>query len=510
MLFVLSLALPFTGLVQTAFFPQGDEDFLYVNIQKQQGTTLEQTDLAAREVEEILYADKDIVSFQTTVGQSSSLTGSGSSGSNDANITLTLPTPRAKTSTQIMNELKAKLAVVTDADVQILQANNGPSSGAPIQIQFEGDDLNQLINAADKGAQILSTIPGATNITTSTKNNGDEFDLTIDRAKAAALGLNTQMVAQTLRAAVNGVKATSITLPNQNIDVYVKLNLNSAYTDPSDTTKTTIDSINNLTIQGPNGPVLMGSILNNSLGESNADISHNDQNRIETISAYPSDKTTTTAVVAAFQKHINELHLPEGVSVSYGGESQDINDSFQQLSVALIAGIVFMFMILVIAFNSIRYSLYLLSIVPLSLIGVLDGLALTGQPISFTSFLGVIGLGGVIINHAIILMDSMIHHHREQPNKPLIDIVVESSAMRLRPIFLTTVTTVIGMIPLAASNATWGPFAFAVMFGLSFAVCLTLVLVPVLFYRAPHTLRSESEEGRESLISPHEVISATH
>jgi len=89
-------------------------------------------------------------------------------------------------------------------------------------------------------------------------------------------------------------------------------------------------------------------------------------------------------------------------------------------------------------------------------------------------------------------MDSMIHHLRAEPGKPIIDIVVESAATRLRPIFLTTVTTVIGMIPLAESNPTWGPFAFAVMFGLAFAICLTLVLVPVLFYRAPHPKAVES------------------
>ena len=141
---------------------------------------------------------------------------------------------------------------------------------------------------------MLATIPGATNITTSTQNNGSEFDLTIDRAKAAALGLNTQTVAETLRAAINGTKATTITLPNQNIDVIVKLDLNPDYTDPSDTTQTTIDSINNLSIQGPSGSVLLGSILNDSLGASNADISHNDQNRIETVSAYPGEKTTTS------------------------------------------------------------------------------------------------------------------------------------------------------------------------------------------------------------------------
>lgn len=495
-LLLASLFLPISGLVQTVFFPQNNQDFLYINIERPQGTTLAQTDLTAREVEEILYADPDIASFQTTVGQSSALSGAGalgaggSSASNLANITVNLPAGHTKTSTLMVTDLERRLAVVTNAQIQVLQSSNGPSAGAPIQIQFEGNDLNALIKAADAGKQLLSTIPHVTNITSSTQNNGTEFDLTIDRSKAAALGVSTEEVAQTLRAAINGATATTITEPNLNIPVVVKLNLNDSFTDPSNTTRTTIESIKNLTVQGSAGPVLLGSILTDSLGQSNASILHKDKNRIEIVSAYPDSKTTTTAVVGQFQKRLAELTLPQGVTVSYGGETQNINQSFTDMFIALLAGLVLMFMILIVAFNSFRYTAYLLVIVPLSLIGVLDGLALVGQPISFSSLLGIIALGGVIINHAIILMDSMIHHVREETGKPLINVVVDAAATRLRPITLTTIATVIGMIPLTFANAMWGPLAFAIMFGLSFAIILTLVLVPVLFFRAPHPERA--------------------
>lgn len=484
--FVVAIILPFTGLVQTAFFPQDDLDFVFVNIEKQSGTTLAQTDLAVREVEELLYTQPDIASFQTTVGQSSALAGQGSSGTNKANITINLHEERDKTSTEVSGEVQRLLAVVTDAQVQVLQANNGPPSGAPIQIQFVGDDLDALITAADKGKQLLSEVPHVTNITSSSQNNGTSFDLTIDRAKATALGLNASVVGQTLRAAIQGSKATSITLPDQDVDVIVKLNLNTDYRDPSNTAETTIDSIKNLSVQGTTKHVLLGSVLSDALGVSNAVIAHKDKKRIETVSGYPDDATTASAAVAAFQKRAGELGIPEGITVSYGGETEDINQSFTEMFIALIAGLLLMFMILIISFDSIRYTLYLLVIVPLSLIGVLGGLAITNQPISFTSLLGVIALGGVIINHAIILMDSMIHQLRANPDRPLIETVVEASASRLRPIVLTTITTVIGMVPLARSNPTWGPLAFSVMFGLTFAICLTLVLVPVLFYRAPH------------------------
>jgi len=494
-LFVVSLLLPISGLVQSVFFPQADQDFVFINIEKPQGTTLEQTDLTAREVEEILYADKDISSFQTTVGQSSALASGLSAGApastNLANITVNLPSGHKKTSTEIVTDLQKRLSVVRDATVQVLQSSNGPSSGAPIQIRFDGDNLNDIITAADRGKELLETIPHVTNITSSTQNNGTAFDLTIDRAKAAALGVSTQSVAQVLRASVNGQKATTLTLPGQNIDVVVKLDLNQAFTTAANTNNTTIESLQNLSVQGAQGPVLLGSIMTSALGTSNASITHRDKVREETVSAYPDSETTSSAVTAQFQKRLGELNLPAGVSVSYGGETQDINQSFTDMFIALIAGLLLMFMILIIAFNSIRYTLYLLVIVPLSLIGVLDGLALTGQPVSFSSLLGVIALGGVIINHAIILMDSMIQLHRSEPHKPVIDVVVESAAMRLRPIILTTIATVIGMVPLSFTNATWSPLAFSIMFGLSFAIVLTLIFVPVLFYRAQ--LRKEKK-----------------
>jgi multidrug efflux pump subunit AcrB len=483
-LFAVSMALPVLGLVPVSFFPPSNQDFVYINIEKPEGTVLAETDVVTRTIEEILYAQEDIESFQTTVGQSSALTGQGSSGSNKANITVNLYEDREKTSLEIGAELTEKLSVVTSADIQVLQVDNGPAAGAPIQIQFVGNDLDQLIVSAEKGKQLLASIPYVTNVGASTQRNGTEFNLSIDRAKATALGLNTQQVAQTLRAAVNGMKATTINQPNQTIDVVVKLNLNPAFTGPSDTAQTTIDSVKNLSVQGPSGSVLLGSILNDTLGLSNAVIAHKDKKRVETITAYPEEQTTVTEVVQQFQKRAAELNLPEGVTISYGGESESINESFMQMFVALIAGLVLMFIILIISFNSIRYTLYLLSIVPLALIGVFSGLALTGQSLSFTSLLGVIGLGGVIINHAIILMDSLIERLEEHPDMPIIDVVVKSSEIRFRPIVLTTIATVIGMIPLALSDPTWGPFAFTVMFGLGFAMCLTLVLVPMLFYRA--------------------------
>jgi HAE1 family hydrophobic/amphiphilic exporter-1 len=224
--------------------------------------------------------------------------------------------------------------------------------------------------------------------------------------------------------------------------------------------------------------------MSEKLAPANAAINHEDKKRLVTVSAYTKEKVVAGDIITEFKKRASELSLPEGVAIAYGGEAEDVNQSFTEMFIALIVGLLLMLAILVLSFNSIRYSLYLLLAVPYSLIGVFFGLAATGLALSFTSLLGVIALAGVIINHAIILMDSMITHKASQSgDQTLLDNVADAAVSRFRPIILTTITTVVGMIPLSRISDFWSPLAFAIMFGLTFAMILTLVLVPSLYYR---------------------------
>ena len=171
--------------------------------------------------------------------------------------------------------------------------------------------------------------------------------------------------------------------------------------------------------------------------------------------------------------------------MSLGGETEDIEQSFTEMFYAFGAGMILMLSILVLVFNSFRYAFYVLMLVPLSLTGVFLGLLITQSPISFSSLLGVIALSGVLINHAIILVDATLLRMKNPGDRTLADVVVDAAASRLRPIVLTTVSTVVGMIPLSASSAIWGPLAFSIMFGLAFSTILTLILTPVLLFRRP-------------------------
>jgi multidrug efflux pump len=483
-LFVVALMLPAFGAVQSVFFPADDSDIVTVEIERPQGTELSQTDLSVREVEEILYADKRIESFVTEVGAGNSFAQSGLSGSKAANITISLVDEHEDTD-RIVSDLRKQLSVVSSARITVDYPKGGPPSGNPISISFVGDDLGKLNSAVERAAAVLTDVPGATNITTSTKDSNAEFVVVLDTAKASERGVSPAVVADTLRTALYGAKATSIRQGSDDIEVWVKLALNPNYLDPSEVTHTTIESVRDLTIEGTQGPVALGSIANVSFEPANASIKHEDGSRIVTLSAGVAGGETASGVTTAFVNAMKKESLPEGVSMKVGGEAEDVNQSFAEMGIALLAGAALMLAILILEFNSFRHSLYLLAIIPLSLIGVLVGLMLTGQPLSFPSMLGVIALAGVIINHAIILMDSIARIGREEANQTLTDVVVKASVSRLRPIVLTTVTTVVGMIPLSLVSALWGPLAISIMFGLAFSMVLTLVLIPVLYHRWP-------------------------
>ena len=496
-LFFVALALPATGLLKSIFFPGADSDYVYIEIEKPQGTDLSITDLSVREVEEILYMDEDVESFSTVVGAGSSLTGgldsAPGSGGQIANITVNLPKKRDFTSSEYVTKLRKELADVTSAVVTVGEPAGGPPASSPVSITFTGDDLDLLAETTDDAKQALSDIPGVVNLNASTKDASSQFVVHLDTAKAAEQGVRAPAVADTLRTALFSAKATSIRSGKDDIEVRVKLDLNPSYKDPSETTHASIDAVRALLIQGAKGPVPLSSVATVTYEAAPTAIRHEAGKRIMTVSADVAPGANAIEITNKFAKSFTEV--PAGVTMKVGGESEDVGKSFTELFVALIAGAALMLSILVLEFNSFRHSFYLLAIIPLSLVGVHVGLTLTQAPLSLTSMLGVIALAGVIINHAIILMDSISRIHREESHLSLEEVVVSAASSRLRPILLTTVVTVVGMIPLAFASSFWAPLAFAIMFGLAFSLLLTLVFIPIVYYRWPGSAVLRKFEG---------------
>ena len=488
-LFFLALALPATGLLKSIFFPGSDSDYIYVQIEKPQGSDLTSTDLSLREVEEILYTNTHVASFVSVAGSGSSFAGSTNSGpasgSNIANVTVNLPKGHTQTSAQLVTELRKQLASITSATITVGEPAGGPPSASPITVTFTGTDLDEISKTADNAMRVLQDIPGVVNLDSTTKNTSTEFVVTLDSSKATELGVSPVVVADTLRTALFSTKATSIRTGKNDIEVRTKLDLNPNYKDPSDTNRTTIDAVRNLTIPGSKGPVPLSTIATITYSPAQSAIYHEAGNRTATVTGDVGPKANAIDVTNTFTKKFTSDKLGKGVTMKVGGASEDVSKSFTELFLALIAGAALMLSVLILEFNSLRHSLYLLAIIPLSLIGVFAGLTIVGQPLSLTSMLGVIALAGVIINHAIILMDSIARIHKEHAELSLEEVVVEAASTRLRPILLTTLVTVIGMVPLTLASAFWAPLAFAIMAGLAFSLLLTLLLIPMLYYRWP-------------------------
>jgi len=506
--FVIALALPVIGLVKVSFFPQANVDYLYLEIELPQGTPLERTDLATRAVEDVLYDIPEIESFSTTVGSGSTfgvndLAQGVRTGDRFASININLTKDRTRTGTEILRDIQTRISVFNTFTVRVYEPNNGPPSGAPIKLTFWGSDLNELKAVALDAKKLLADISGTRDVTTSAENDAAELTLSIDRTKAAELGLSPMQVATTLRTAVFGTEATTIKKGGDEIKVLVKTDLNPNFRTPSETSMATVDALRELQVQTSQGTVHLGSVFAVHLTSANDTIAHEDQTRIVTVTSQLDPGTYAADVTSAFSSRAQtDLSLPDGVRMTIGGENEDVNQSFQDMFLALVMGLVLIFIILIIEFSFYREALLVLSVVPLSLIGVLFGLLLTGQPVSFPTMLGFIALAGVVVNHAIILVDVFNRLRRENPDMPIRTVVIEGGAIRLRPIILTKLTAIIGLIPLLFVSELWRPIAIAMIFGLAFTGVLTLIFVPVVYLKWCKHLNMRSHDDEQDPLTP--------
>jgi HAE1 family hydrophobic/amphiphilic exporter-1 len=247
-----------------------------------------------------------------------------------------------------------------------------------------------------------------------------------------------------------------------------------------------------MSIPTQSGPVPLSSLVTTSLRESSSIINHEGGKRVVSVTADTTGDANARELQASVIEQIRaELDIPEDVTISTGGgETEDSNQAFIEMALALVAGVLLMVGVLVLQFNSYLHAKYVLTILPYSLIGIMFGLSLTQNPLSFPSIMGFIALSGIVVNNSILLIDMMNSLRKQHPDRPIKDVVLDAAGNRLRPILLTTATTVIGMIPLTYAGDLWAPLAYAVMFGLIFSVIITLVLIPIIYSRHPGTVNS--------------------
>lgn len=492
-------ALVGTGTLPAILFANDDVDFFTVDVELPQASTLAATDEVAHAVEEFIQTETPyLTSVQTTVGGTSALSQNPQSGSKYASLTVNLTDTDAREtkSEEITKALRAKLATITwphNATVRIADVVAGPPSDAPVVIKVWSNDSAKLAEATEIVENALKATEGTRDVTSSLANDGTELAIRIDRERARDYGLSTVDVAQTLRSAIAGIEATKVRLDGDDVDVRVRVALNEAYTQPEDTIITTADSIAQIPIATMRGNVPLGTFLTTTANRSSSVINHEKGMRVSAVNAQLTPSGNAVAITSAFAANEATLNLPEGVSLTYGGDTEQIQKTFTEMAVALVTGIVLMFAIIVLEFDAIVQSGRLLAIVPLSLAGVLWMLFFMGQPLSFTAFLGIIALAGVLINHGILLIDGINVRKKRAEYADAETLILDAATSRLRPIILTTIATSAGMVPLTLVNATWAPLAYTIMGGLLYGTILTLIYVPL------RSLAAEQSVSRTSI-----------
>lgn len=477
-LFCGAVALPATGVVPSEFFPLTDSNQLYVDITAPTGLKLDETDKIVRRVEERLLKTKEVVSFSTLVGaagaNSSIGGGSFSNPSNVASITvkLTEPEDRNIKSYEIADQLRRDLKDITEATIAVDTPKSGPPSGSDFEAQISGEDLNQLDKIAHDLKPKLEGITGVANADISLKSSPAEYTFTLDPARLELYSLNAAYVGSVLRTAISGTEVTTVIRGGDETKVIARF---AADKIPD------LQAIQNIqVINLKKQPVFLKDVARIELKPSVDSITRIDKKRTVVLSASVTKENRPAEVVKEFQAKIaKEYLIPDGYTITYGGQNETNTESVQSIIQAMFIAALLIVSTLVIQFNSFRQALIVLVTIPLALIGVFFGLALTGIALSFPGLIGIVALFGIVVKNAIILVDKI--NLNLKSGIAFKDAIVDAGKSRLEAIFITSICTIVGIIPVTLSNEMWRALGSAVIFGLMLSSFFTLFIVPTLY-----------------------------
>ena len=480
-IFVFSASLLATGIVATEFFPVSDENSIDISIEAPIGTNINVVNSLVTEVEERLLNYPEIVSFATVVGgQSGSVMSSGSSQSSHlAQITINLKDKEERDikSFELASVIRKDVANIKGADITIANPASGPPSGSAFEARINGEDLQVLDKVAHDLKVYLDSIPGVVNSDISLKEAPAEYTFKLDPVRLEFYNLNAAAVGTSLRMAISGTKVATVIRDGKEIDV-------NATFDPN--RMPNLETIENLQIiNNQRKPVFLKDVAQIQLTSSVNALTRKNQKRNITLSADVDGETRSTDVLKKFQKSIaSDYEMPAGYDIVYGGENEQNTESVMSILRAMVIAFLLIVSTLVIQFNSFKKSFIVLITIPLALIGVFIGLAISRISLSFPGLIGVLALFGIVVKNAIILIDKINLNlkHGIEFNEAIVD----AGKSRLEAIFITSICTIMGLIPITLSNDTWKSLGSAVIFGLTISSFLTLFIVPVLFATVIH------------------------
>jgi len=479
-MFFTSFVLVGSGLIKSQFFPPDEVDRVYVNIELAEGTDLDLTSLAVFEIESIVAEIEHVVAFTTTIGQENIFVGPGRTGSHFASLVVNVD---SKKKGQVTSEnIRQAVKHIDEYRVQVLEPESGPPVGAPFQVKVSGDNWDDINIAAEQIASLVTRFNGARDVDSGVDTGVTNIRLQVQSDRLVEYGLTPFDLSSTLRTTIFGTEATSLQLPNVGeTDVIVKVAVKTDARSHRESNHISFDELKNLPIQTPRGEVVLGYLVKEDVTQATSNASHIDGNKTRTVTSYVENGFLAVDLVNSFNQQISTLDIQDGVTYQLAGATDENDQASSELLSSLLFGMLLIFGVLIWQFGSIRDVLFIVSVIPLGLIGVLYGLFFFNMTLSFTAMLGFIALVGIVVNDSIILVDVMNKLRLRNPEMSKYEVVTKGASMRLRPVLLTTATTVLGMIPLLFVSPLWKPFAFALIIGLTFATILTLVLIPIVY-----------------------------
>jgi HAE1 family hydrophobic/amphiphilic exporter-1 len=481
---VLSIAIFFASAaslmtVGSSFFPSTDEGQLNIDVSLPTGAELAETEAVVTEIESILYEISDVDYVFSSIGSGGNMGPMGGSSGNIASMIVMLkdPSERDRSTFEVADEVRKLSKDIAGAEIGVSSASMmmaGGFGGGGISVSIRGNDIEILEQISNEIKGIMMQIEGTREVTTSLEEGIPEVHVNINKNKAAQYGLTSYGIASGVNSTLSGKTATRFKYEGEEINVVIK---------GDEIYSQSIHNLGLLQISTPGGSTVpLSQVADITLDRGPVSIQREDQARVVTVSCetYGRDVQSVTTDINTM---VGEYDIPQGYLISFGGESELIEDAFQDLSLVLILAIVLVYMILAAQFESMIQPLAIMFTVPLALSGGFLGLFVTGVDLSVPAVIGFIVLVGIVVNNAIVLVDYI--NKRRASGETRMEAILNAGPIRLRPILMTAMTTILGLFPLSLGlgegSEMQKPLAVVVIGGLLLSTVLTLVYVPVIY-----------------------------
>ncbi|MGG7148593.1 efflux RND transporter permease subunit [Clostridium butyricum] len=499
-MFIGAIVLGATGAIGMDFMSSGDEGMVSISIKLPEGLDLEPSDYYVSMAEEKVSDIPEIETMITQIGSGSAMGSGGSTAS--ISLDLVSSKERKRTTDEIEQDVVERLKVIPDCEINVSQTSSMSMGGSgDAQVDIKGPDLDVLEEIVNQAKANVEKVSGFRNIETSLADSNKEAQFKIDKRKASLLGINTSSIASTLRTAISGSDATTVTIDDYDYDVNLKF---------KDSSINSIDDIGQIKVTSASGQqVPLNAFAEIKMADGLKSISRTDGDYSVSITAKADNMDTSTASRLLTQA-VNEVDMPRDYSIDVGGSAEMMNESMSSLVMAMVIALILVYMVMVAQFESFSKPFIIMFSIPFAFVGVVIALVISRISLNVVGMLGAILLVGIVVNNGIVLIDYIGQLRDAKVQGTLEDIVAKGCAARLRPVLMTTMTTVVGMIPSALAFGEGGdmmqPLAVVIIGGLSVSTLVTLVLIPtvyLIFDKIENSLRSKFGQIFDKIKIPH-------